>query len=244
MENSSGDIQTSTAKLPGKLRAFIFRESAHLSEDEPVYAINWFNTKSSLIYDFYNWLAVRSVRKIGGEPFFKGRHVKTLHGSAEDTRDVLLVVRYPALKNFRTMLESKVFQMVSLIRMAAVKDFIFGFTKRGDAGPDLVPFDAEVDSGFVFGVLHYSGVAVADTQLAEMTAQSTAQIFYNGQIRAHIATGESPEGATQVPCIMDGITIFKSTDALALEQLLENPAFQGFTAQADRFFFAVYTRTL
>ena len=156
MTISTQDIEISSAKLPGKLSAFIFRDAAHLSEDEPIYAINWFNTKSSLVYDFYNKLAVGCVRKIGGAPFFKGRHIKTLHGREEDRRDVLLVVRYPALKNFLTMLESKVFQGVSVIRMAAVDEFTFGFTKREDTGADLIPMDPQEEGEVFYGVFHYS----------------------------------------------------------------------------------------
>ena len=243
MKNSASNIKISTAQLPGKLSAYIFRDAAHLNEDEPVYAINWFNTKSSLIYDFYNSLAVGCVRKIGGAPFFKGRHVKTLYGREEDERDVLLVVRYPALTNFLTMLESKVFQGVSIIRMAAVKNFTFGFTKRADKGADLSPMTPNEDTAF-YGVIHYSGAGTIDKSLALLSAGPAVEIFYSGNIRAHIKTGQSSAEAAQVPCVMDGVAIFKSADAQALEQLVEHEAFVSLTAQAETLFFGLYNRIL
>ena len=79
----------------------------------------------------------------------QGRHIKTLYGREEDKRDVLLVVRYPALTNFRSMLESKIFQGVSVIRMAAVDNFTFGFTKRGDKGADLSPMNPMICKAFL-----------------------------------------------------------------------------------------------
>lgn len=242
MKISAQDIQISSAKLPGKLSAFIFRDAAHLNEDEPFYAINWFNTKSSLVYDFYNYLAVRSVRKIGGEPFFKGRHLKTLHGSADDSRDVLLVVRYPAVTNFRKMLESKVFQAVSVIRMAAVKDFTFGFTKRGDAGADLIPLDH--DEKTIYGVFNYSGTKDTNNAIDELASETNVEIFYKGLIRAHIGTGETSSEATQVPCVMDGIFIVKSADSQAVENLMQTPAFISLNALTERSFFGLYNRIL
>lgn len=244
MKNSAPNIEISTAQLPGKLSAFIFRDGAHLSEAEAVYAINWFDTKSSLIYDFYNKLAIGCVRKIGGEGFFKGRHVKTLYGREQDKRDVLLVVRYPALTNFRAMLESKVFQGVSLIRMAAVDNFTFGFTKREDTGADLSPLGPNEEGSVFYGVFYYSGLEEADKRLADLTANSPAEIFYKGSIRAHIGTGETPSAAAQVPCVMQGIIIFKSQEAQALEQLAKQEDFTSVAAQAETSFFGLYSRIL
>lgn len=244
METSAQDTQISTAKLPGKIQAFIFRDAEHLSEDEPFYAINWFNTKSSLIYDFYNSLAVKSVNKVGGAPYFKGRNVKTLQGNAEDRRDVLLVVRYPAIKNFLKMLESKVFMAVSLIRMAAVKDFTFGFTKRADTGANFMPIEPNDEGKVFYGVFHYSGDKDIRETLNTLISGADIDIFYHGQIRAHIGTGEQSSEATRVPCEMDGVVIFKSHDNAALENLLQNPAFASLTAETDRSFYGLYTRIL
>ncbi len=244
MKNSAQNIETSTAQLPGKLSAYIFRDADHLNEDEPIYAINWFDTKSSLVYDFYNKLAVGCVRKIGGAPFFKARHVKTLYGSEQDKREVLLVVRYPAIKNFLSMLESKVFQGVSLIRMAAVDNFTFGFTKREDKGADLSPMNLNEKGDVFYGVLHHSGAEDVDKSLADLTLEPSVEIFYSGKIRAHIGTGETSSAATQVPCVMDGVTIFKSADVQTLAQLVKQEAFVSLTAQAETSFFGLYNRIL
>ena len=131
---TQSNIEAHSAKLPGSLKAFIFRDTSLLEDDEPVYAINWFNTRSALVYDFYNFLAVRSVRKIGGKPFIKCKIDRSLTGDETLRRDVLLIVKYPSLKSFRSMMENTYFQIVSMLRNAAVSNFTFGFTKRQDDG--------------------------------------------------------------------------------------------------------------
>ncbi len=40
---------------------------------------------------------------------------------------------YPKINDFLNMLMIKAFQIVSLLRVKAVKDFVFGFTKRMDS---------------------------------------------------------------------------------------------------------------
>ena len=244
MKTSPQDIQISTANLPGKLSAFIFRDAAHLSEDEPIYAINWFNTKSAPIYDFYNRLAVRSVNKVGGAPYFKGRYIKTLHGNAEDRRDVLLVVRYPTLNNFLKMLESKVFMAVSLIRMAAVKDFTFGFTKRADTGADFSPIEPDDEGGVFYGVFHYSGNTDIHAPLNDLIASADIDLFYRGKIRARVGTGETSRSATKIPCDMNGVIILKSYNQKTLENLIHNSAFNSLDAETARSFFGLYSRIL
>jgi len=158
----------STAKLPGKLKAFIFRDTQALSETEPIYAINWFNTKAQWMYDFYNFLAVKAVRKVGGS---------TIHGEADMRRDILLVVRYPAITQFSVMLADGYFLAVSAIRMLAVKDFTFGLTKRSDAGPDLSPALAGDSPSFSYAVHHFKAPNGFDAKLGQIISESSVELF-------------------------------------------------------------------
>lgn len=232
------------AKLPGKLRAFIEIEDDALGFDEPVYAINWFDTKTSWTYDFYNVLAVRSVRAVGGAPFFKGRLQKVLLGKEEHRRDVLLVVRYPALRNFKTMLENKYFLLVSILRMAAVKDFTFGFTKRRDEGAGLSPMDVGGEDSAVYGVHHFNGNAGIADEIIASCVDSNVEPFYAGKINAHISTGKVDAARERTPCLMDAIVILKAADVEALESHVQSERYQEFIGATQSSFFGVYDRLM
>ena len=238
------NTSVSTAKLPGKLKAFIFRDTHALSEDEPIYAINWFNTKMQWMYDFYNFLAVKAVRKIGGVPFFKGKYINTLQGEADMRRDILLVVRYPAITQFAVMLADGYFLAVSLIRMLAVKDFTFGLTKRSDAGPDL-SLKLSMDSSSVsYAVHHFKAPDGFDIKLSQLITKSSVELFYAGSIKARIATGKTEEGCSTIPCLMDGLIILKSEEAGLIEALIARPEYQSLIAKTDSSFVGLYKRLL
>lgn len=116
----------------------IILQSVHDADvRNPLFAINWFNTRSLWLYNFYNWIASRSLFNVGGRVLFKGRVVETLLGSQEDSREVLLIVNYPSGERFLDLLASRFFQVTSLLRMAAVRDFSFVLNQRAD-GPALL----------------------------------------------------------------------------------------------------------
>ena len=101
----------------------------------PLFAINWFNTRSLWLYNIYNKIASRSLFGVGGKVLFKGRVTETLLGSPDDAREVLLIVNYPSGVAFLDLLSDRFFQATSLLRMAAVRDFSFALNQRGD-GPE------------------------------------------------------------------------------------------------------------
>ena len=121
-----------TAKITSSVRVHITALLSDFKMDQPVYALNWFNSRQLWLYNFYNLLAARSVLNVGGVPFFKARVATTLYGDDADYRSVLLIVRYPDINHFKTMLQSRYFQCVSIIRGLAVAQFTFGFSTRTD----------------------------------------------------------------------------------------------------------------
>lgn len=228
------------AKLPGRNRAYINKTDDGMSFDQPVYAINWFDTKTRWVYDFYNVLAVRSVRAVGGAPFFKGRLEKILHGAEEHRRDVLLVVRYPSLRNFKTMLESPFFLVVSVLRLMAVRDFTFGFTRRRDKGPDLSPGDLKV----AYAVHHFKGAGDFVEKIGALCRAENAEPFYAGTIGAFITTGDIVSTGEPVPCLMDAIVIWKSGNQNDLEKFIGSDSYQSFLNQTDSSFIGIYDRVI
>lgn len=245
MQNfSQSNIEAHSAKLPGALKAFIFRDTSLLEDDENVYAINWFNTRSALVYDFYNWLAVRSVRKIGGEPFIKCKLDRTLLDDDVLRRDVLLIVKYPSLKNFRRMLESTVFQLVSLLRTAAVSDFTFGFTKRQDKGGDLPPHNPKTPTKDVIAVIQFSGEFESEKIHRVLDKYAEIDLYYSGIIGGEIGTGKTSDVCNRVPCIISGIHVLKAESAQVFELLIQSPDFQSLTQTPDQIYAGLYNRIL
>jgi len=233
-----------TAKLPKDLQAYIFRDEQALSADEPVYAINWFNTKTQWVYDFYNVLAVKAVKKIGGGGFFKGKRVKTLYGEQTDQRDILLVVRYPALENFRTMLENKYFQLVSVLRMAAVKDFTFGISKRSDGGADFRPMEKIENKTSSYAVHHFSGLDNISAELRSLAANTSVEIFFTSDIEAHIGTGKTSESCTLVECILKHIVILRASEDGEIIRFINAAPYQDLIKRTERSFIGLYNRIL
>ena len=233
-----------TAKLPGDLQAYIFRDENALSTDEPIYAINWFDTKTQWVYDFYNFLAVKAVKKIGGGPFFKGKRLKTLYGEENGQRDVLLVVRYPALENFRTMLENKYFQLVSVLRMAAVKDFTFGISKRSDDGTDFRPMEKAENKTASYAVHHFSGSDNISAELRDLALNTSVEIFLTSDIKAHIGTGKTSESCTLVECILKHIVILRASEDDDIIRFVNAAPYQDLIKRTERSFIGLYNRIL
>ena len=232
------------AKLLGRHRAFIHRIDASLHFDEPVYAVNWFNTRSSWLYELYNSLAAGSVKAIGGAPFFKGRLVQKLHGAESDSRNMILVVRYPALTQFKSMLENKYFQLISLLRLFAVKQFTFGFTKRRDRETPLETLAKSSGSEDVYLVHHFKGdLSIADDLIVCGREVAVDPVFI-GTIGAVVSTGTSTSYLVTTPCLMDAIVIFKAPDKSRAEALFQEDRYQTAISKFSSSFVGVYERSL
>jgi len=222
----------------------VFRDAQALSENEPIYAVNWFNTKAQWMYDFYNFLAVKAVRKVGGAPFFKGKYIRTIQGATDMRRDILLVVRYPAISQFMVMLANGYFLAVSSIRILAVKDFTFGLTKRSDAGPDLRPRSSAESSGLTYAIHHFKAPDGFESKLSQIVSESPVELFYAGSIKARIATGKDEEVYSAIPCLMDGIIVLKSEELNLIEDLVARSEYQTLIEKTDSSFIGLYKRIL
>ena len=82
-------------KVTSKIDVVIRATREEINLEEPFYAINWFSTKVEWLYHFYNFLAIRSVKKIGGIAFFKAKVTETIVDDADARRDLILIVHYP-----------------------------------------------------------------------------------------------------------------------------------------------------
>ena len=96
----------------------------------PLFAINWFDTRAAPIYHLYNFLAGPRAFKVGAKALFKGQHKDTIYGNPDLKRNFLLIVNYPSANNFLDLASDKIFQIFSVLRIGAVKQFSFIMHQR------------------------------------------------------------------------------------------------------------------
>jgi hypothetical protein len=218
-----------------------------VSLDEPVYAINWFNTRSRWMYDFYNILASRSVYKIGGKVFFKGTVAKTLRGTNENSREVLLIVNYPSGVRFLDLMKDWYFIVVSVLRELAVKQFSFGFTQRLDR--DAVQQNGNIgfDRSKSFAIHHFKTdkPVPAFIPMIQMAAESKGiVVYYAGQTSSLLFAQNKAGKDTQIPCLLDGLLVFEGDKDSELENFLSSDYYQKNIAQFDSSYMALLNRIM
>ncbi len=222
--------------LPARWRGYIIPVGDALP-DGPVYAINWFNPRSLWLYNFYNFLAARSVTAVGGRAIFKGVVTKSLSETKGAGRRVLLIVRYPSVDAFAGMLTSSYFQIVSLLRLLAVKDFSFCFTEG-------ILHDQGVSDGqSTYGVLLLRGAW--ETFEFRQTLLSCRQhdIVFAGRAVAHLAIGDG-ETSEPITCPLDQIVVVKAAAREAIEQQWDEAEYRVMSDGHDPVFAGLIDRLI
>lgn len=208
--------------ITNRMQAAITSTDAGWPLSNPVYAVNWFDTKSLPIYNFYNFLATRSVRAVGGYPVFKGRVTGVLHGSNDDKRDVVLIVNYPSPQCFLDMLKSRYFMLVSVLRMLAVKRFTFSFTR-----PTSTP-NSEHDASFeqIYLIHHFRGDDISNNLFA-LSEKAGIRILYSGTLSARVSSGSANKTGQDINCLMDGIAILQAENDTVIDDLMASADYQA-----------------
>ena len=205
-------MKSITAKITSTTKVVIRSEQEGHSLDQQLIAVNWFDTKIEWLYHLYNFLAARSVLKIGGKPLFKGKVVDDLN-STEGKRSILLLVHYPNGKAFKNLLESTYFKLVSLLRIKAVKRFTFSFTK------------AVVAPKFHVKKKHYlihhfkQDIDLKTVVNAHDEKESGLEILYAGYSYAYLNRKNKEAQEFKLPSIIDNIIIYGSDSEDALRSI-------------------------
>jgi len=235
-----------TANIIASIRVHITALRPDFQLQQPVYALNWFNTSCLWLYNFYNFLATRSVRNIDGIPFFKARVDRTLHGDIDDRRAIVLIVRYPSIENFKAMMESRYFQLVSIIRGNAVKQFTFGFSSRLDTHDtqNSLPI-ATIDDHGVYAIHHYRSRDNNDLfsdQIRQTAKTSGVELVFSSKVSARLYAQQGEKEASAVDTIMDGCLILQAQADSDIETLIESDAYQALIATTQSSFIATLNR--
>jgi hypothetical protein len=232
-------VQELTVQVMKGIEAVITPVSQDISLDDPIVAINWFNTRSLALYNIYNLLASRSVFKVGGQVVIKGKVLDVLAGDPKDHRDVVLIVRYPSGPRFLSMIQSTYFKVVSLLRTAAVARFTFGFTQPVAHSPPAS--DSAKDKAYL--IHHYRGNDVGDA-LVQVASEHDVGVVYAGQTVAHLATRKPNAADLTLPSLLDGIAIFQAESTALLKDFTTSDGFQSVTQSNETSYTATFQRLL
>ena len=200
---------------------------------QPIYAVNWFDLKRSWLYNLYGMLAFPHVRKVDGRVHFKGVLKEKWEGIPELDRKNLLIVRYPDADSFLSMLSGKIFLLKSVLRINAVKDFVFGFTRRVDKGPDPAGRSGKY-KGHAYYLVHIfkndiSGNGMPDfDDISSLNTDNNQILHFYGVKTAMIGRSKEEGEVHDNPFFIDGIVVWEANEIQALKQLIFSPGYQQF----------------
>ncbi len=247
MNNSTPEYTSVTASIVAGIKVRITAVDHELAKDQAVYALNWFDTRWLWLYNLYNILATRSVLKVAGVPFFKARVDRTLYGKAEDRRAVLLIVRYPGLVSFKNMMESRYFQIMSIVRGIAVKEFTFGLSTRCDVN-DRNQFDVQtsIENKGVYVVHHFSQGELSNDEVISLAKdianQSNVDVSFASKVSARLYSQKNDETPVPVKTIMTGCLVFQTDSQINIDKMLEKQTYQSLITKTGSSYIATLKR--
>ena len=220
------------------INVFIKAKNTNANLNEPLYAVNWFSTKVTWIYHLYNVLAKKSLTKVGGEGFFKGEITKTILDENNGKRDLILIVRYPSAHSFKGLMENSYFKIVSLLRMAAVKDFSFGFTSK------QLGNESSLNDNLSYVVHHFKTTNETIYSSFNEVLTDDVSIKYTGEMVAELYSKPVDKEIKEVPNIMDGIVIYESKSETPILNMIEGKQYQEIIKGLDSSYIGTVKRIL
>ncbi len=219
---------------------FIKANRAKVNLNASLYAVNWFSAKSEWLYHFYNFLASRSVKKIGGKAFFKGEVIKTILDENKASRDFILIVHYPGGENFKKLMESTYFKLVSVFRILSVKKFSFGFTKKQIASNSVL------SANLKYAVHHFRAPVLEDSFFREINflLRANVRITYAGVTIAQLFTQEKNKELIPIPSLMDGVIVFESNLESELLEMFASAVYKVFIEKLSSSYIGILKRTI
>jgi len=238
-------------KITGSMTAEI---QGDLSEIEaPLFAINWFDTRIALVYHFYNLVAASRVYKIGGKALFKGKCQQKISGNTDLARDYLLVVNYPSGHRFLDLLADKLFQLMSVLRIAAVNRFSFVLHQR-QGEPQLLPEDKTTfDPNDHYAVLQVripqeENAAAKDfdfSGLEQLAGRHEAEVFFASRVAGQVVIVKDKQNESdRLPFVTDVTVLLKSSDPKNNSNVLASGEVKSLLPAGADFFAAHIKRTM
>ena len=221
-----------------KMRIRIRGEEATLQN--PLFAINWFNTRAAPIYHLYNLLAGPRAFKAGAKALFKGKVQDTFYGNPELRRDYLLIVNYPSANHFLDLVSDKIFQVFSALRIAAVKNFSFVLHQRLHGEQLLTDKLPKSDKQGYYAVVQISDSpdAAPFAELASavdsLAKQHNIEMFFVGSAAGRVSTVTQDDKETELLAITDRTFVFSAASDAALSDFIVSSDFKNLIGVSDQ----------
>ena len=205
-------MQQKTYRLNSKTTIVISSSGKRSNLNEPLWAINWFNTKNNTLYNLYGALAFPHVKKVGGEVVFKGKVRETLAGNEALKRALILVVKYPNADGFLGLFSQKLFLIKSILRIKAVKYFVFGFVKKAGGTSQSI---AEVRK-FKRGISYLIHIIKSDDAIlsySKVDSHTGINLFFDGIKTAYVGRSSDTNEVKNGTFFIDRIMIWEAPDS-------------------------------
>ncbi len=198
---------------------------------QPLFAINWFNTRRAWLYTLYTILAAGPAFKAGAKVFLKADVIKTLQGAPEDHRDILLIVNYASGNNFLDLLANKYFQIISGLRLASVRDFSFVFHRRLGGLQRLKHKRQVFDPEKVYAIHHFrsSGLLAGECKkIRALASRHKVSLHFASEKAAALAFTTLGGPRNDVPFVTHKLFLFEGDHGQQLEEFLSGKKYQAF----------------
>lgn len=215
--------------------------------DNPLFAINWFDTRAGWLYQLYNYLSAGRLYKIGGKVFFKGKVTKMIAGDASLARRNLLIVNYPSAEHFLDLAADRLFQFFSVLRIIAVKNFSFVMHQRIEGRQLMSDQRQRWAASNAYALLHFKTnepLAVVVSTLREITSDESIHVHFASQQAATLAVQAGSDPIQNVPFITQNVVIIEASQASELADLVDGKKFRQLTSSFQGFFAGTVTRLL
>ena len=222
-----------------KIAVMPTEDPSHL--DQPVWAINWFDLNRKWLYNLYIMMAARLVKRVGGRLLYKGHLIETISGDPKLVRHMLLIVSYPDINHFLDLIMIRSFQLISILRLGAVKDFIFGFTRK-IAGIKISKAHYTFNKTDVYLIHHFIEGAGSDINAIQvMVDLHNVELIFSGA-KTGIVYKQTADKNTATPFFMDGINLIKASERADLNDFLEDPGFKELLSQNSSNYLGIFQR--
>ena len=215
--------------------------------EEPLFAINWFNTRVAWLYTLYNYLAAIPLFRTGARIFLKARLRKILQGEKAEGRNLLLVVNYPSGEKFLDLLANRTFQFISALRIAAVKDFSFVLHQRRDGSGPLAGIGKGHDTARAYAVHHFNSSTPLDKELEAIGALIAGQgisLRFGGEKTAAVIIENNQDERQTMAFVTHKMVLFDAASHHELEAFLTGQAYRQFCAGLDSSFIGTLDRIM
>ncbi len=211
--------------------------------NHPIWAVNWFNTRSKFLSAIYVSLSLPCLRKVGAEILFKGHCIKKIEGKNEYDRKYLQIEKYPDSSAFLELVKDTRYRLLHSLYKIATAGMAFGFNRRLDNGPKPSSKSRKYWGSDVYLVHIFqadrSFVLSSQFNLAELAHKHGVQIFFSGSTEA-LFTRVHKNHPEHTPYFMDGLILFEGANITALTQLkndIKYKQFQEKTSRSSLYFF-------